>query len=97
MECLPDAEAAVERANTLVAAPDLLLLDYQLGTGLDGLSLAKALRARWPQVAVLLVSAAPDPDLPQRAKAAGVLFLAKPVRAGALKAVLNSVRVGKGS
>ncbi|RZU45341.1 Na+/proline symporter [Fluviicoccus keumensis] len=96
VECLPDAEAAVERAITLAAAPDLLLLDYQLGGGLDGLSLAKALRARWPQVAVLLVSAAPDPDLPQRAKAEGVLFLAKPVRAGALKAVLNSVRVSKG-
>ncbi|HEX5359566.1 MAG TPA: PAS domain-containing hybrid sensor histidine kinase/response regulator [Fluviicoccus sp.] len=96
VECLPDAESAVERANALTEAPDLLLLDYQLGAGLDGLSLAKALRARWPHATVLLVSAAPDPDLPQRAKAEGVLFLAKPVRAGALKAVLNSVRVGKG-
>lgn len=95
VQCLPDAASALEVAGA-GPAPDLLVLDYQLGGGTDGLTLARSLRARWPGVSVLLVSAAPDPDLPQRAKAQGVMFLAKPVRAGALKAVLNTVRVGKG-
>ena len=96
VDCLPDGAAALVWAEGR-AAPDLLVLDFQLGGGLDGLGLHRALVERWPGVPTLLVSAAPDPDLPQRAKADGVMFLAKPVRAGALKAVLNSVRVGKRS
>lgn len=95
VECLAEGAAALASAAA-ANAPDLLVLDYQLGGGWDGLALARTLRERWPGVAVLLVSAAPDPDLPLRAKADGVMFLAKPVRAGALKAVLNAVRVGKG-
>lgn len=96
VDCLPDGASALVWAEGR-AAPDLLVLDFQLGGGLDGLGLHRALVERWPGVPTLLVSAAPDPDLPQRAKADGVMFLAKPVRAGALKAVLNSVRVGKRS
>jgi hypothetical protein len=43
-----------------------------------------------------LVSAAPEPDLPLRAKQAGMIFLAKPIKAAALRASLNSLRLTMG-
>lgn len=76
-------------------APDLVIVDYQLGQQIDGLTLAQQLKSAWPSVSVLLVSAAPEPDLPSRARKVGAMFLAKPIKAGALKAVLHSVRLAK--
>lgn len=78
------------------AAPDLLIIDYQLGSTGNGLRLYQDLTQYWPSVPALLVSAAPEPDLPARARELGMIFLAKPIKAAALRACLNSVRLSKG-
>lgn len=73
-------------------APDVVIIDYQLGQDRDGLALFRDLRAHWPSVQGILVSAAPEPDLAARAREAGMLFLAKPIKPGALRASLNHLR-----
>jgi CheY-like chemotaxis protein len=71
------AEAALERLRG--AAPDILLVDYQLG-GRDGLGLLEDLRAQDAAVPVVMITGYPTPALRQRAEALGVsAFLIKPV------------------
>jgi len=77
-------------------APDLLILDYQLSNQQDGLSLYRELQQYWYQVPAILVSAAPEPDLPAKARELGLIFLAKPIKAAALRACLNSVKLARG-
>lgn len=72
--------------------PDVLILDFQLGQGLNGLELYQQLQNYWGKVPGILVSAAPEPDLAQRAKAAGLLFLAKPIKPAALRAGINFLK-----
>lgn len=76
-------------------APDVLIIDYQLGTSADGFGVFQALQPYWPNTRAILVSAAPEPDLATRAKQAGMLFLAKPIKPGALRAALNFLRTAK--
>jgi len=85
------AEQLVLQAATM-SKPDLLILDYQLGQGLNGLELYQQLQQYWGKVPGILVSAAPEPDLAQRAKAAGLLFLAKPIKPAALRAGINHLK-----
>jgi CheY-like chemotaxis protein len=71
------AEAALESLRG--AAPDILLVDYQLG-GRDGLGLLEDLRAQDAAVPVVMITGYPTPALRQRAEALGVsAFLIKPV------------------
>ncbi|RVU40740.1 response regulator [Rheinheimera riviphila] len=91
-----DAASILQLATT-TAAPDVLILDYQLGQHQHGLQLYQQLQQYWPGVPAILVSAAPEPDLPERAKQAGMIFLAKPIKAAALRASLNYLRLAKGS
>jgi Na+/proline symporter/signal transduction histidine kinase len=85
------AEQLLQHAETM-NKPDLLILDYQLGQGLNGLELYQQLQQYWGNVPGILVSAAPEPDLAQRAKAAGLLFLAKPIKPAALRAGINHLK-----
>lgn len=85
------AEQLLEQAAAL-DKPDLLILDFQLGQGLNGLELYQQLEQYWGKVAGILVSAAPEPDLASRAKAAGLLFLAKPIKPAALRAGINHLK-----
>ncbi len=89
IECLDDAEQVL----LLTQPADIVIADYQLGQPPDGLELFIGLKQRWPALRGILVSAAPDPTLPERAKAAGMLFLAKPIKAAALRAALNSLKL----
>lgn len=86
-------------ADTLALAatqspPDVLIIDYQLGQHQNGLALHQQLQQYWPQVPAILVSAAPEPDLPSRAKQQGLIFLAKPIKAAALRATFNHLKLG---
>ncbi len=90
-----DVATTLQLAST-TAAPDVLILDYQLGQHLQGLDVYQQLQQYWPGVPAILVSAAPEPDLPERAKKAGMIFLAKPIKAAALRASLNYLRLAKG-
>lgn len=85
----PEEAMAAARGSP---APDLVLVDYQLGRGVDGLELFARLREHWPTVDGILVSAAAEADLAARAKAAGMLFLPKPLKPAALRASLTHLR-----
>lgn len=59
-------------------APDGVLLDLHM-PGLSGLQVLAALRSRGRQIAVVLISASDDDELPQRALESGACaFLRKP-------------------
>ena len=79
------------------AAPDVLLMDYQLGhTHINGLQLAEQLISCWQDriliqhiVSVCIVSATRDIDLPQSVADRGFEFLRKPVKPAKLRALLT--------
>ena len=85
------AEQLMAQAPTM-NKPDLVIIDYQLGQGMNGLELYQQLQEYWGKTPGILVSAAPEPDLAQRARAAGLLFLAKPIKPAALRAGINHLK-----
>lgn len=92
--------AQVAEAESLAATlemdliPDLILLDIQL-SGLSGLDAIKSLKKRWPDVAIIMVSAhhdAPNIDLAYDMGAVG--FISKREKTDNIIDVINSVRCG---
>ncbi len=79
------------------AAPDALLLDYQLGQQLNGLQLYDKIKPLWGNVNGILVSASPEAGLAMKAKQCGLMFLAKPIKPAALRASLNHLKMLKRS
>ena len=76
-------------------APDVMLIDYQLGQHANGLDVYQQIKAFWGEVGGILVSASPQADLAAQAKAAGLMYLAKPIKPGALRASLNHFKMLK--
>ncbi|MGH1484824.1 MAG: PAS domain-containing hybrid sensor histidine kinase/response regulator [Cellvibrionaceae bacterium] len=85
-------------------APDVLLMDYQLGDlKLNGLLLAQELKAHWlgnaterVQLEVCIVSASTDAGLPEAVAGVGFEFLRKPVKPAKLRALLTQFCQRKG-
>ncbi|MCC5851568.1 MAG: response regulator, partial [Alkalimonas sp.] len=77
------------------SAPDVLLIDYQLGQHSNGLDLYQQLQVYWQGVPGILVSASPQADLARQAQRLGLLFLAKPIKPAALRASLNQINLLK--
>lgn len=76
-------------------APDVILIDYQLGQQINGLALYEQIKPYWGDVKGILVSASPQADLAALAKEQGLMFLAKPIKPGALRATLNHFKMQK--
>jgi PAS domain S-box-containing protein len=75
------------------SAVDTVLADYHLGDGVDGIELLFGLRrSRIPTVAAALISADHDAELILAARKAGFPLLHKPLRPGALRALLCAFR-----
>lgn len=73
-ESAEDALSVLERDDVTVA---LLFADIRLSGAMDGVTLAKAVERRWPDVRVIVTSGAKqDVTLPR-----GALFMQKPWRA----------------
>ncbi|MDX2486032.1 MAG: PAS-domain containing protein [Gammaproteobacteria bacterium] len=70
-------------------APDVILMDYQLGPETNGIQLGGELRNQWGNIPVCIVSAAPDEDLSKRVSKHGFDFLRKPIKPGKLRALLE--------
>jgi DNA-binding NarL/FixJ family response regulator len=70
VDSVADGETALERCRTL--APDVVLLDYRL-PGLDGVQATRALRERFPSVAIVCLTAAVNPRERQALLEAGAL------------------------
>ena len=71
----PDAAGAAELVETL--DPDVVVLDYRMPPGEDGLALAERLIDGHEGLRVLIYSNYQQPELRARAAAIGVPFLAK--------------------
>ncbi|OHU88615.1 MULTISPECIES: PAS-domain containing protein [Pseudoalteromonas] len=72
------------------AAPDIILMDYQLGEEQDGITLVKTLRDIWQRpVPAILITAVRDDTLKRHTKAEGIHYLSKPIKPAKLKALLN--------
>ncbi len=71
------AETALEMMEAEAAAPLALVSDVAM-PGIDGLALARRLRARWPGLPVLLLSGYAESVLGEDLAGAGIAFLAKP-------------------
>ncbi|HAT41392.1 MAG TPA: hybrid sensor histidine kinase/response regulator [Rheinheimera sp.] len=83
----------VQQVLALTQAPDIAIIDYQLNQNLDGLQLWQQLRQRFPHLVGVLVSAAPEPTLPRQATELDMVFLPKPIKPAALRAVLKSFKL----
>ncbi len=82
----PEALAAAQPGQ----APQLVLLNVHLGAGLHGPEVFAQLCQRWGQTpAMILVTAERDATLRRQAAERGWGFLAKPVRAPALRALVS--------
>ncbi|KEO51797.1 PAS-domain containing protein [Thioclava pacifica] len=81
-------EEALELLEATELEPDACLIDFQLGDGMDGLTLIEVLRARHSDVPVRLVTADRSEALRKRAQPAQVEILTKPVPTAQLAAFL---------
>ena len=70
------AEAALSVLEHHAARVHVLFTDIQMPGSMDGLALARHISENWPEIALLITSARPQPDramLPEKSR-----FLAKP-------------------
>jgi hypothetical protein len=72
-------------------APDVILADYLLDDGEDGITLVTQLRARFGPIPAILITANHSPDLAERAAREGLMLMTKPLALRRLKRVLQSL------
>ena len=71
--------------------PDVLIIDWMLAPGVDGIQVARVLRAGRPRLQVILITGRPSEALESRAAAAGIhTVLAKPLDLTELTGVLDA-------
>jgi len=88
-----DSAAQVIREAPPAASPQLILCDYRLRDGRNGIDEVAALRAHFgPKIAAAIISGDTDPSLFALAKAADLPVLSKPVRPMQLRALVQSSR-----
>ncbi len=91
-ECRLSSATSAKSAQAYMqanSAPDVILIDYQLGEHINGLELAEILCKHWGDVPVCVVSATPDEDLVYRSGEFGYDFLRKPIKPSKLRALLE--------
>ena len=84
-----DAEEALMIIEEIDLVPDAMLLDYQLGDGLDGLELHATLSKQYDPVPTAIISADRTADLVRKCREQGVRLLHKPLGSAEVIAFLN--------
>jgi len=79
-----EAVALVEREQ-----PDVVVLDYRMPPGVDGIETARRIRKRWPKVRVLLYSNYIRDELLKEADRIGATYLRKGDLAALRRAVIT--------
>jgi Na+/proline symporter/signal transduction histidine kinase len=89
VDCRVAVDVGQTRAELMRGGIDLLLVDYHLGDGVDGLLALQQLRESLGHLpSVVVITADGSTTLKQRARALGYPLLHKPVRPAALRALL---------
>jgi CheY-like chemotaxis protein len=84
-------DAALALLGDIGIAPDVVLADYQLDGGRNGLDAIAALRARHGDLPACLVTADRSPEVAARCKALDIPVINKPVSPARLRAVLGAI------
>ena len=74
-----NGEEGLQLLSEIDLRPDALVLDYQLGDGMNGLELLHKIRRLHGDVPARIVSANRGPELNMACRAAGVNLLPKPI------------------
>jgi len=81
----------ITRVHEAGRLPDLLIVDYRLGNGDTGIDVAQRLRQELdPEIPAVLVTGSITPDLEEKARAAGLAFLLKPVDPARLRQLIDA-------
>ena len=92
---LPSADSALEWLEDN-SAPDLLILDVMMKSGIDGLSAAQVVRDKYPQVKIIIVTSMADTDWIGEARRIGVdAFWFKTYSEISLLEVMDRVMAGE--
>ena len=83
-------EEAMALLDEIELAPDAMLLDYQLGAGMDGVALCRALWQRYGPVSTAIISASRDASLKRACDEIGIPLLRKPLDTVKLRMFLDS-------
>jgi two-component system, sensor histidine kinase len=86
-----NAEGACELLSARGGAPDVLLSDYRLAHGADGIHAIQSLRARFGPIPAALLTGDISGDRLLELKASGLRVLHKPVKAPALRDLLHAL------
>jgi signal transduction histidine kinase/CheY-like chemotaxis protein len=82
----------IARIHAAGRLPDLLIVDFRLGDGDTGITLATHLRQMLdPEIPAVLVTGSITPELETQARQAGLRFLLKPVSVSALARCIESL------
>ncbi|AWL11785.1 Ethylene receptor [Saliniradius amylolyticus] len=86
------ASEASQALHLCPQAPDLVMMDYQLDNGVTGLTALEQLQAQWQcSPPCILNSANYDDQVREQAIEAGLAFIHKPIKPGALKRLIKKV------
>jgi len=74
--------------------PDIVLLDHRM-PGVDGITCLKEIKARWPQIQVVMLSASENPrNISQALSAGASAYIGKRINPGDLASALRQVVAG---
>jgi CheY-like chemotaxis protein len=93
---VPSVEEALELIEATGIEPDLCLVDYQLGEGMDGLQGLGALRGQLGPVPAWIVTADRSEELRTRARALQAGVITKPIPPAELATLLAELRRQRG-
>ncbi len=91
-----NAQDAIDLLNEIQLVPDVLLLDYQLGSGASGLDLYRDLCARHGIVPAAIISADRSKELQQACADLSLRLLAKPVDKEKILGFLSGIQQSEG-
>lgn len=91
------AEEALEILSEIQLVPDAMLIDYQLGAGLDGIELIKEITLRYGPVPAAVVSAERTKVLRDACKSLDIQLIPKPLEKERLRRLLLDMFMDTGS
>ncbi|HEV2509560.1 PAS domain-containing hybrid sensor histidine kinase/response regulator [Bosea sp. (in: a-proteobacteria)] len=93
--CKVETAGGLDEASSLIAAagaPDVLIADYHLDHGENGIAVISALRQQVGGLPAILLTADRSPEVREEAAALDIHVLNKPLKPGALRALLAQWR-----